>query len=74
MSLDADIGSAPMQVGAILMLGTDGGDDSVPLLETLARQLGAVPRLRQRLVTVPFGCRRPFGRLIPALIRHTISA
>lgn len=59
MSLDADLGSAPMQVGAILMLGTKGGEDPVSLLNTLAFRLGAVPRLRQRLVTVPFGCGRP---------------
>ena len=59
MSLDADIGSAPMQVGAILMLSTEGSEDSEPLLEALARRLGTVPRLRQRLVSVPFGCGRP---------------
>jgi WS/DGAT/MGAT family acyltransferase len=59
MSLDADIGSAPMQVGAILMLSTEAGEDPASLLHTLARRLGAVPRLRQRLVTVPFGCGRP---------------
>jgi WS/DGAT/MGAT family acyltransferase len=59
MSLDADIGSAPMQVGAILMLSTEGSEDSAPLLEALARRLGTVPRLRQRLVSVPFGCGRP---------------
>ncbi|MFF2029297.1 wax ester/triacylglycerol synthase domain-containing protein [Arthrobacter sp. NPDC058192] len=59
MSLDADIGSAPMQVGAILMLSTGAGYDPVSLLDALALRLGAVPRLRQRLVTVPFGCGRP---------------
>lgn len=59
MSLDADIGSAPMQVGAILMLSTEAGEDPVSLLDTLALRIGAVPRLRQRLVTVPFGCGRP---------------
>ena len=59
MSLDADIGSAPMQVGAILMLSTEASEDPVSLLDALALRLGAVPRLRQRLVTVPFGCGRP---------------
>ena len=59
MSLDADIGSAPMQVGAILMLSTEAGEDPVSFLDTLALRLGAVPRLRQRLVDVPFGCGRP---------------
>jgi WS/DGAT/MGAT family acyltransferase len=59
MSLDADIGSAPMQVGAILMLSAESGDDPVNLQEALALRLGAIPRLRQRLVSVPFGCGRP---------------
>lgn len=36
MSLDAGGGSGPMQVGAILMLGTEGAKDPVPLLNTLA--------------------------------------
>ncbi|WP_026537173.1 wax ester/triacylglycerol synthase domain-containing protein [Arthrobacter sp. 9MFCol3.1] len=58
MSLDADIGSAPMQVGAILMLSEEGGEGPAPLLDALAHRLGAVPRLRQRLVSVPFGCGR----------------
>jgi diacylglycerol O-acyltransferase len=65
MSLNADIGSAPMQVGAILMLGTEAGDDPVSLLDTLALRLGAVPRLRQRLITVPFGCGRPIWATDP---------
>ncbi|MFF2244380.1 wax ester/triacylglycerol synthase domain-containing protein [Arthrobacter sp. NPDC058130] len=59
MSLDADIGSTPMQVGAILMLSTEPGEDPVFLLNALMLRLGAVPRLRQRLVSVPFGCGRP---------------
>ena len=65
MSLNADIGSAPMQVGAILMLGTEAGEDPVSFMDTLALQLGAVPRLRQRLVTVPFGCGRPIWAADP---------
>jgi WS/DGAT/MGAT family acyltransferase len=59
MSLDADAGSAPMQVGAILMLRAGAGQDPAPLLDMLARRISTVPRLRQRLVPVPFGCGRP---------------
>lgn len=59
MSLDADGGSAPMQVGAVLMFGMEGGQDPVPLFDRMAQRLSAVPRLRQRLVNVPFGCGRP---------------
>jgi diacylglycerol O-acyltransferase len=70
MSLDADTGSAPMQVGAILMLNTAPGEDPVSLLEALALRLCAVHRLRQRLVSAG----DPFGRMIPALIRHIIWA
>jgi WS/DGAT/MGAT family acyltransferase len=59
MSLDADAGSAPMQVGAILMLRTGADQDVDPLLDVLARRISTVPRLRQRLVRVPFACGRP---------------
>lgn len=59
MSLTADTGSAPMQVGAIITLCTQAGDATALLRDTLTRRIRAVPRLRQRLVTVPFGCGRP---------------
>jgi WS/DGAT/MGAT family acyltransferase len=59
MSLNADAGSAPMQVGAILMLVMKGDQDVVPFLDAVTHRLGAVPRLRQRLARVPLGCGRP---------------
>ena len=59
MSLIADTGSAPMQVGAIITLCTQPGHDPALLLGTLTRRIRAIPRLRQRLLTVPFGCGRP---------------
>lgn len=59
MSLTADTGSAPMQVGAIITLCTPAGHAPALLLDTLTRRIRAVPRLHQRLLTVPFGCGRP---------------
>jgi WS/DGAT/MGAT family acyltransferase len=59
MSLAADMGSAPMQVGAILTLSIEHGQTPAGLLDRLAQRIHAVPRLRQRLVSVPRGCGRP---------------
>ncbi len=59
MSLTADTGSAPMQVGAIITLCPQPGQAPALLLDTLTRRIRAVPRLHQRLLTVPFGCGRP---------------
>lgn len=59
MSLAADSGSAPMQVGAILALSMEAGQTPALLLDRLAQRIRAVPRLRQRLVRVPAGCGLP---------------
>ncbi|WP_301178649.1 wax ester/triacylglycerol synthase domain-containing protein [Arthrobacter globiformis] len=59
MSLAADSGSAPMQVGAILALDIAPGQTPALLLEKLTGRIRAVPRLRQRLTPVPPGCGRP---------------
>jgi len=59
MSLATERGSTPMQVGAVLMLGTGAGLDPGAVLEAIADRVRAVPRLRQRLVRVPWGCGRP---------------
>jgi len=59
MSLTADTGSAPMQVGAVLGLSIERGQTPDFLLDRLAQQIRAVPRLRQRLVSVPLGCGLP---------------
>lgn len=59
MSLASERGSTPMQVGAVLLLDARESLDPGSVLEALARRVRAVPRLRQRLVTVPWGCGRP---------------
>jgi diacylglycerol O-acyltransferase / wax synthase len=58
-SLATDVGSAPMQVGAVLVLDTRGGFDAAAAVDAVASRILAVPRLRQRLVRVPLGCGRP---------------
>jgi diacylglycerol O-acyltransferase / wax synthase len=59
MSLASERGSTPLQVGAVLML--DGSESLEPglVVDALAERVCAVPRLRQRLVEVPWGCGRP---------------
>ena len=57
--LVAEHGSTPMQVGAVLSLDTTGGLDPRNVIEQLGARVVAVPRLRQRLVSVPVGCGRP---------------
>jgi WS/DGAT/MGAT family acyltransferase len=59
MSLASERGSTPMQVGAVLMLDVRGGLDPALVVGTIARRLAGVPRLRQRLVKVPWGCGHP---------------
>jgi diacylglycerol O-acyltransferase len=68
MSLVSDRHDPPLQVGAILLFdvgppssGSDdvAGLDPAGLIGVLGERLAAVPRLRQRLVDVPFGCGRP---------------
>src|SRR5664280_997101 len=59
MSLASERGSTTMQVGAVLML--DARESLVPglVVDAIAHRIAAVPRLRQRLVKVPWGCGRP---------------
>jgi diacylglycerol O-acyltransferase / wax synthase len=59
MSLASERGSVPLQVGAVLML--DGSESLEPglVVDAIADRVCAVPRLRQRLVAVPWGCGRP---------------
>ncbi len=59
MSLASERGSTPLQVGAVLML--DGSENLEPglVVDAIADRVCAVPRLRQRLVEVPWGCGRP---------------
>lgn len=48
-----------MQIGAVLMLDTRTGLAPGLVERTIAGRVAAVPRLRQRLVSVPVGCGRP---------------
>jgi len=48
-----------MQVGAVLMLEAGERLDPGLVVDAIARRAAGVPRLRQRLVTVPWGCGRP---------------
>jgi diacylglycerol O-acyltransferase / wax synthase len=57
MELASDVGPAPMQVGAVLVLGADPGLPAVRA--AIDRRIRQVPRMRQRLVRVPPGCGRP---------------
>ena len=59
VSLATDVGSAPMQVGAVLVLDTGSGFDPQRATTAIAERICAVPRLRQRLVPTRVGCGRP---------------
>lgn len=71
-NLAVDLGPVPMQVGACLIL--DAGPDFglTRARQLIAERVGAVPRLRQRLVLTPPGCGRPLWIDDPAfdLDRH----
>jgi diacylglycerol O-acyltransferase / wax synthase len=59
MSLVSDRDDPPMQVGAVLLLDVGDHFDAGLLGEVLRQRVVSVPRLRQRLIVVPFGCGRP---------------
>lgn len=59
VSLATDRGAAPMQVGAVLRLGSARDFDVARACLALGERIRAVPRLRQRLVGTPPGCGRP---------------
>lgn len=58
-ALATDVGPVPMNVGAVLVLESDTHVDLAGARQLLETRLAAIPRLRQRLVEVPFGCGRP---------------
>lgn len=60
LELATDVGPVPMNVGALLVLDTAPGADATALAALLARRLGRVRRLRQRLETPPWGLGRPY--------------
>ncbi len=59
MSLASERGSMPFQVGAVLMLDASENLEPGLVMDAIADRVRAVPRLRQRLVQVPWGCGRP---------------
>lgn len=58
VQLATDVGPVPMNVGAILNLG--GSPDPDVVAETLLRRVPRIPRLRQVLMTPPWGLGRPY--------------
>jgi diacylglycerol O-acyltransferase len=59
MQLASDSGPVPMQVGVILLLDPARSVGPADVRARLADRARRVPRLRQRLMRVPFGCGRP---------------
>ncbi|MCK8671374.1 wax ester/triacylglycerol synthase domain-containing protein [Rhodococcus sp. NPDC003382] len=57
--LATDRGPVPMNIGAILEFDAAPGPDLSTLRTHLAERIPSIPRLRQRLQRVPFGCGRP---------------
>jgi WS/DGAT/MGAT family acyltransferase len=58
--LATDVGPVPMNVGAVLVLDGGSGVGAAEVEAALAGRIAAVPRLRQRLVTPPWGLGRPY--------------
>jgi diacylglycerol O-acyltransferase / wax synthase len=54
-----DTGEVPQQFGVILVLAEGTGFELETIRRLIAARIPAVPRLRQRLVRVPFGCGGP---------------
>ena len=59
MELASDFGPLPLQVGAILVSGSGESLAVGEVRDALADRIGAIPRLRQQLVSTPPGCGRP---------------
>jgi len=57
--LAMDRGPVPEQIAALLVLAPSVRLDLAGVQQVLAERIGALPRLRQRLVRVPPGCGRP---------------
>ena len=57
VELATDVGPVPMNVGAVLLLAEGTGADVATVLE---QRIGGIARLRQRLVTPPWGLGRPY--------------
>jgi hypothetical protein len=73
MQFAADVGPAPMHVGAVLILGGGPGFSVQEAQRLLGRRIRAVPRLRQRLRRAPPGYGKPFWSDDPAFdLRHHV--
>jgi len=59
LTLAMDMGPVPSHVGAILQFDGVPGDDPAAAERLIGERIGAVPRLRQRLVPTPRGCGPP---------------
>jgi diacylglycerol O-acyltransferase / wax synthase len=59
VALATDVGPAPMQVGAVLVLDPPSPLDPAAVFAAVEDRIRGVPRLRRRLVTTPPGCGRP---------------
>jgi diacylglycerol O-acyltransferase / wax synthase len=57
--LAMDIGTLPQQFGVILLLEQVDAFDLAHAQRLIAERIPAVPRLRQQLIRVPFGCGGP---------------
>jgi diacylglycerol O-acyltransferase / wax synthase len=57
--LATDRGSVPMNIGAVIEFEAEGGPSLAALRDLLSERVPTIPRLRQRLRRVPFGCGRP---------------
>ena len=73
--LATDRGSVPMNIGAVLKFGTAVGPSLAAVRAVLAERVPTIPRLRQRLRRVPFGCGRPVWVDDPDFVldRHLIE-
>ena len=75
MHLACDLPGSPMQVTAILVLAAASTVDLTAVRDLIGQRLQTVPRLRQRLVRVPFGGGRPVWADDPAFdIRDHVHA
>jgi diacylglycerol O-acyltransferase / wax synthase len=59
MELACDLPGSPMQVAAVLVLGSTSALDLTAVRNAIGDRIHAVPRLRQRLVRTPLGGGRP---------------
>ena len=73
--LATDRGSVPMNIGAVLEFDTAGGPSLAAVRGLLSERVPTIPRLRQRLQRVPFGCGRPVWVDDPDFVldRHLIE-